>query len=195
MKNCVALLSGGLDSSLVVHLMAKEGYEIYPLFINYGQLNINKECRAATLLCSKIGTKTLEILDIQDYGRLIPSGLTNEALHIVKDAFLPGRNALFLLCAAAYAYSIGVQNITIGLLNSSDSIFPDQTKEFLASMQQLICTSISPGIKIIAPLSTFFKTDVIKLAKDENIINTYSCHAGGDSPCGKCIACKEFKGG
>jgi len=38
----------------------------------------------------------------------------------------------------------------------------------------------------------FNKGDVIKLAKKRNIVGTYSCHAGGKEPCGRCISCLEI---
>jgi 7-cyano-7-deazaguanine synthase len=195
MKKCVVLFSGGLDSSLICHLLKQNGYDISPLYIDYGQINIKQELSACKEVGAAIGVDPIEVLNIHDYGRLIPSGLTNNKLDIEKEAFLAGRNVLFLLCAAAYAYSLNINNIAIGLLSSEDSIFPDQTSTFVSSMRQLIHIAISPNIKLMTPLSSFCKKDVIKLAKSEKIYGTYSCHKGGKTPCGECIACKEFIGG
>lgn len=195
MKESIVLFSGGLDSSLVCVMLMKHGYKVHPLFINYGQLNYKFEHKACLHVASLIGLGNVETLDIKDYGRLIPSGITNANLDIVKDAFLPGRNALFLLCASAFAYSIRVSNVAIGLLNDENSIFPDQNFNFLTQMQILITTMLSTRINIITPLSSFYKRDVVLLAKEEGIIGTYSCHAGKIFPCGNCIACKEYLGG
>ncbi|MNG39088.1 7-cyano-7-deazaguanine synthase [compost metagenome] len=48
-------------------------------------------------------------------------------------------------------------------------------------------------IKVLAPLSSFTKQDVVALAADKGISETYSCHRGEEEACGNCIACNEFK--
>ncbi|WP_457306864.1 7-cyano-7-deazaguanine synthase [Polaromonas sp. P5_E6] len=45
---------------------------------------------------------------------------------------------------------------------------------------------------MIAPLSEFSKADVVSLANEKGIVGTYSCHMGGNLPCGSCISCLEF---
>ena len=47
-------------------------------------------------------------------------------------------------------------------------------------------------IKILTPLRSFYKQDVVALAKEKKIFDTYSCHSGSKMPCGKCIACEEY---
>ena len=39
----VVLASGGLDSTLLVRLASEEGYEVFPLFVDYGQLAAQTE--------------------------------------------------------------------------------------------------------------------------------------------------------
>ena len=48
-------------------------------------------------------------------------------------------------------------------------------------------------IRVLAPLSSFHKQEVIELATLKGIEGTYSCHLGDETPCGACIACNEFK--
>tara|TARA_Y100000052_G_C2953923_1_gene89040 strand:+ start:2161 stop:2748 length:588 start_codon:yes stop_codon:yes gene_type:complete len=189
----VTLVSGGLDSTLVVKLAKDEGVEIYPLFIDYGQIARETELKSCEEALAAVGVHKFEIAELSGFGKLIKSGLTDPTLDIVNDAFTPGRNMLFLLTAAAYAYQNNADAISIGLLHESTSLFPDQSTEFLEKAEELIEVIMGYKIRVLAPLREFMKPDVIELAKLKGITKTYSCHTGNLEPCGKCIACKEFE--
>ena len=92
----VNLTSGGLDSTLVEVLASEEGADVFPLFIDYGQLAAAKEWRACQRVHKQLHLPKPTRVDLSGFGNLIQSGLTNSALDIKKDAFTPGRNFLFL---------------------------------------------------------------------------------------------------
>ena len=46
-------------------------------------------------------------------------------------------------------------------------------------------------INVATPLFEFSKADVLALAKQRGITDTYSCHEGKEKPCGRCISCLE----
>ena len=174
--------------------MAQEqGLQIFPLFVDYGQRARDRELAACKLAMQKLGLPEPEIAGLSGFGRLIRSGLTDPTLHIIDDAFTPGRNMLFLLTAAAYAHQKNADAISIGLLHESTSLFPDQTSGFLEEAERMITLCMGRNIKVLAPLSSFTKPDVVTLAAEKGISQTYSCHLGEEQPCGNCIACNEFK--
>jgi 7-cyano-7-deazaguanine synthase len=188
----VTLLSGGLDSSLLACLLDEEKHDQFPVFVNYGQRNFEKEWQACCKICQRFNLHSPEIFDLNGYGKSIPSGLTSTKLDVVSDAFLPNRNALFLLCASAYASQNNCTHVVIGFLNEENHIFPDQTREFLNKMEGLIEISLGKKIYILSPFISLNKFEIINLAEQKGLTNTYSCHMGTDVPCGKCIACLEF---
>ena len=188
----VTLVSGGLDSSLVAKLAKEEGMRIFPLFVDYGQRAKEKEFTACKRMMSELGLPMPNVADLAGYGSLIRSGLTDSNLDIVEDAFTPGRNMLFILVAAAYAFQKNADAISIGLLHESTALFPDQSSKFLRQAEEMISLCMGRKIKVLAPLAEFTKNDVIELANRKGIRNTYSCHLGSETACGKCIACKEF---
>lgn len=188
----VILTSGGLDSTLLTCLAFDEGYDVYPLFIDYGQLAAGEELNHCISAMKKNNIREPKIANLQDYGDLIPSGLTNRNLDIIDCAFTPGRNSLFLLCAASYAATIGAQTIMIGLLDEQYHLFSDQTKEFLRKTEDFLCLAVGQPIFIKAPLMGFSKQEIIAMSEAKKIGPTYSCHAGSEEPCGVCIACQEF---
>ena len=188
----VTLVSGGIDSSLMVLLAKKEGVIQYPLFIDYGQLGRAKELSACRGIHAAHGLPEPAVMRLSGFGEIISSGLTDRQKDIFADAFLPGRNLLFLLAGAAYAYQVDASAVAIGLLNEETHLFPDQTGQFLIQAQAMLALCMGRNIRIIAPLMKFCKSDVLRLAKNYGLTGTYSCHSGFDEPCGVCVSCKEL---
>ena len=189
----VTLVSGGLDSTLMARLAQEEGVRQYPLFIDYGQRSRQRELAACRRSLADLGLPQPQIADLSGYGGLIRSGLTDPSMRVLEDAFTPGRNMLFLLTGAAYAYQNSADAVSIGLLHEDTSLFPDQTSHFLSDAELMIGRCMGREIRVIAPLAAFHKRDVVALARAKGIDETYSCHMGGEVPCGNCIACNEFK--
>ncbi len=188
----VVLVSGGLDSTLMAVLARETNTSIYPLYVDYGHLARNRELFACRNVFKKLNLPQPEVIDLSGIGKLIPSGLTNQNLHIHDDAFLPGRNLFFILAGAAYGYRRNASAVAIGLLDETLSKFPDQTTVFTKQAQQLLSVCLGREINVLTPLIKFTKQDVVALAKEKGISGTYSCHTGREEPCGVCIACKEF---
>lgn len=188
----VTLVSGGLDSSLVAVLAKQEGIQQYPLFIDYGQLSRDREWKACLEVHKGHGLPIPKRMDLSGVGRVISSGLTDLKRHIYNDAFLPGRNLLFLVAGSAYAFQVNAQAVSIGLLNEETHIFPDQTRAFTERAEGTITFSLGRRIRVLTPLMQFNKEDVIRLANRYGITGTYSCHRGLARACGECISCKEL---
>ncbi len=188
----VTLVSGGLDSTLVAKLAQEEGLHQYPLFINYGQRSHDMELAACRRAMANLNLSEPTVADLSGFGALIRSGLTDAKLHIIDNAFTPGRNMLFLLTAAAHAYQVDADAVSIGLLHEDTSLFPDQTSAFLREAEFLIARCMGRAIRVLAPLATFHKAEVVALAQEKGIRDTYSCHMGAEVACGACIACNEF---
>lgn len=193
MRRLVTLVSSGLDSTLMAVLTREEGIDQIPLFINYGQLCAAQEWATCRGTFSRLTLPEPTYLDISGFGHLISSGLTDATKSINEDAFLPGRNLLFLLCGASYAHQTNSSGVAIGLLSEESSIFPDQRKTFLLSAEGVIETALGRKVRLVAPLMGLTKRQVIDLAKSRQLTGTYSCHAGGPSPCGRCVSCQEFQ--
>lgn len=190
----VTLVSGGIDSLVMCKILDLENQEQFPLFIDYGQLSSEKEWEACRKIFSKSNLPEPTKVSLREYGKLIKSGITDSSKDIYQDAFLPGRNILFIVVAASYAYQKVVRNIAIGLLSEEGHLFPDQTEEFIVNANFALNSAFGDYFTIITPLINFSKKDVIKLARKYSlpINDTYSCHSGEEIYCGKCVACKEI---
>jgi len=190
----VTLVSGGLDSTVMALLAKEEGLTQFPLFIDFGQLGRDRELQACRNNFLKHELPTPQVASLGGYGSLLSSGLTDPNKHILDDAFLPCRNLMFLTVGAAYAFQCEATTVGIGLLDETFHLFPDQTKTFLTDAEALLSKSLGKPLKLVAPLMSFSKAEVLEIAKAKGITGTYSCHAGTEMPCGICIACREYIG-
>ncbi|MBN2806296.1 MAG: 7-cyano-7-deazaguanine synthase, partial [Prolixibacteraceae bacterium] len=64
MKKAIVLLSGGLDSSVAIHLAKSEGYEVYALSFSYGQKH-SKELECAKAIAKTVGAAGHNIITLQ----------------------------------------------------------------------------------------------------------------------------------
>ncbi|HXG74086.1 MAG TPA: 7-cyano-7-deazaguanine synthase [Candidatus Nitrosotenuis sp.] len=185
----VCLASGGIDSSVLMLMLKQMEHEVLPIHINYGQKAAEMERNAFYKVCEFLRIKP-EIIDITDIGK-ISVGLTNPNLTHNDNPLFPARNLLLLTVAASYAIAKSVKVISIGSL--ANSIFPDQTKEFVKNAESTLGVATQEQIKILTPLIDLNKREVVELARkyDFPLGITYSCHLGLPSPCGKCMSCKE----
>lgn len=188
----VNLVSGGVDSSLIALMIREQGIPQYPLFIDYGQRAHDREWEVCQRVHKQHGLPVPERMSLKGFGQLVPSGLTNQARHIVDDAFLPGRNLLFLLAAASYAVEKRATAVSIGLLSEETHLFPDQTRAFIKQAEDMLAMALGQEIRVTAPLMDYRKAEVLHLALEKGLNGTYSCHAGDVLPCGVCISCREL---
>lgn len=192
MYDAICLSSGGLDSTVCLHLLRESGITALPVYVNYGQINLEREWGALSAACSFHHFPQPVRFDFPSFGGIIKSGLTDAKMRVNEDAFTPTRNLLFLVLGGAVASAKGVRNIVVGLLSERTAIFPDQTDRFLKAAENALAEALGMQIEVHCPLRDMTKQDVLTLARARRISDFYSCHSGTEVPCGKCIACLEY---
>lgn len=204
MKKAVVLLSGGLDSSVAIHLAKSEGFEVYALSFNYGQKH-SKELECAKATAKKIGAIEHNIVTLQ-LNLWGGSSLTDSNKDVedgditrtdIPQTYVPARNMVFLSVAASYAEAIGAQDIFIGVSQVDYSGYVDCRQEFINSMENTInkgtVAAVEQGkkMKIHAPFVNLTKAEEIKMGENLNVDwnLTWSCYRGDEKPCGTCDSC------
>lgn len=180
----VCLISGGIDSTVLLFRLHKKHHELIPLFINYGQKSVKQEQKAAEKAC-KLLKLNLNIIDISRLS-VIQSGLTNKKISIMK-SFFPNRNLILLSIASAFSTNYSCNVIAMGIIGETN--FQDQSKKFLKDAERAL--SHSRKTMILTPLAELNKLEVVRLAKVNSIPLdfTYSCYDGFSKPCQKCLGC------
>jgi len=200
-KKAVILHSGGLDSTVCLLLALEKKRKVLSLGIDYGQES-RAELEYARKLCKRFDVQR-KVLNIKwdKPKRVIPKGRSiNEIGKEVSSAFLPGRNALFLVLACAEAAGIGASEVWTGINSIDYSGYPDCRPEFLQQFKKMINLAIPGGPDIIVPLMSLSKPEIAKEAYRLGIRrgDTWSCYRpqikdSGVVPCEQCDACVLHK--
>jgi 7-cyano-7-deazaguanine synthase len=203
-KKAVVLLSGGLDSSVAIHLAKSEGFEVYALSFDYGQKH-NKELECAKATAKKVGAKAHNVVTLQ-LDLWGGSSLTDKKIEVedgdvtrtdIPQTYVPARNMVFLSVAASFAEAIGAQDIYIGVSEVDYSGYVDCREDFIDAMENAINKGTVMGaelgkkISIHAPFIYKTKAEEIKLGEKLGVdwSLTWSCYRGGAKPCGTCDSC------
>ena len=198
-QKCVIVLSGGPDSAVVAYWAKKEGYELYPITFNYGQIAV-KETVAAQKIAESLGTKT-KIVDLsalkEVFGDVTSLCNTNIPLtsEFTKPIIVPFRNAIFLSVAVSYSVSVGANKIFYGAHGSDEPFYPDCRREFYEAFEKAAKLGTDENISIQAPFSGKRKSEVIKKGCELGVPFglTWSCYRDAEKHCGKCESCVNRK--
>lgn len=193
-RDVVVLLSGGLDSTVLLH----EAMDIKPIrlsaaWINYGQKNAGQEEKCVETLCGKYDVH-LRKYDLREVFQYSPSSILErrEGEHDVKSDELVNRNLTLISIIASNCTSPTV--LYIGA-HFSPSRYPDTTEAFYKQLRTLLSLSTSDLVTIYAPFIQMTKQSIVGYAERrlrvprEDILGSVSCYEG--TGCGKCPACME----
>jgi len=174
MKSLI-LLSGGLDSAVLLYHQLALGRECSPVFFAYGQKQLEMEREANTDLCIQAGVE----------GRCVA------VYHLYHDGDLvPARNLIFLTVAANVAIELKCKEICIGVTGGDSDAFPDCSEATLACFA-LAFWNAKLDVTITTPFLSWSKAAVIRRGIELKVPFelTWSCYEGGSQPCGVCQAC------
>ncbi len=198
-----------MDSATAAAITKARGFELYALSFRYGQRHA-VELDAARRVAAHLGVARHAIVDI-DLRAFGGSALTSD-LAVPKDrpaetigtgipvTYVPARNTIFLAFALAWAETLGITEIVIGVNALDYSGYPDCRPEYIAAFQQLANlatragTELKQRFNIQTPLILLSKREIIErgtaLGVDYGL--TLSCYdpSPAGEACGRCDACQ-----
>jgi len=192
------LLSGGLDSSILLAHLLHRGAAVQPIYVRSQLVWERAELRAVRrLLRALAGPRLAELVVLRmPVADLYPghwslTGRGTPGLSTPDDAvYLPGRNALLLLKAALWCQSHGVEELALGVLGSNP--FADATAGFFRDFQSLVNRYPGGRVRIARPFAGMHKRQVMRLGQDAPLGLTFSCIAPWRGlHCGRCNKCAE----
>ena len=203
-SKAVVPISGGMDSTVLLHYAANKYDKITAVSFAYGQKHSERELACALKQVQSIN-KTVEyrIINIPFFKDVCnTSSLTNNSIAVAKAKdvmgdpqtvnYVPFRNMMLLSISLAIAESAGASAVFHGAAQA-DSVagFWDGSQEFLTQINSLADLNRRHRIKVLAPLIDKSKADIIKLGVKLGVdfSKTWTCYEGETKACGECTAC------
>lgn len=213
-KKAVALLSGGLDSTVAL----AEGLQAYDVIValtfNYGQRAFGKELRASRAIAEYYGIPH-EVIALPWLSGLLPKALTvrmegvdpvipqewsdtsvdSESFFDAKPVWVPNRNGLFLNIAAVFAEAHSADIILFGGNAEEAERFPDNTEAFRHCMNEVFTFSTLNHPRIECPVGLLDKAQIIDRAQALGVPLglIWSCYTDAETQCGHCPSCYRLK--
>ena len=208
-KPAVVLVSGGMDSAVVLAIAREAGFDVHALSVRYGQRHTSELDAAARVAQSLGGVahKTVHV-DLRSIGG---SALTDDDIHLPTDAdghvigqgipatYVPARNTIMLSVALGWAEVLGASDIFCGVNAVDYSGYPDCRPEFIEAFEKLANLATKAGVegaglRIHAPLLRLSKADIVRegMRLGVDFSQTVSCYQADDQgrACGHCDACR-----
>jgi 7-cyano-7-deazaguanine synthase len=217
----LVLFSGGQDSTTCLAWALGRFSRVETIGFNYGQRHANellarphildRLCKDFPAWVPVLGTDhvlPLELLSEIGGSALISDGGQNGVLpvaHGLPATFVPGRNILFLVAAAALAYRQRIRHLVGGMCETDFSGYPDCRRATIDAVARALDLGMEADFEIHTPLMSLDKAQTWALAESLGghkfvqlvIDETVTCYAGERNRkhdwgygCNECAACR-----
>lgn len=217
MEKALVLFSGGQDSTTCLAWALNTFEMVETIGFKYGQrhsveLTCRKTVRERMSMLSPSWSERLgedHVMDLPILKEISATALTREididTTGKLPNTFVPGRNILFLVIAAAIAYSRGTRHIVGGMCETDFSGYPDCRDDTIKTMQVALNLGMDAQFVLHTPLMWIDKAETWRLANNVGgeefvrliIDETHTCYFGDrtkrhpwGSGCANCPACE-----
>lgn len=199
MKDCLIVLSGGMDSVTMLYEY-RERIALAVTF-DYGSNHAEREKECARLHCERLCVRHI-LIPLDFMRKYFKSSLLEGADAVPEGHYsdenmastvVPFRNGIMLSIACGMAESFGLAWVMIANHGGDHTVYADCREEFVVSMSAAMKAGTDSGVGVFAPYTNITKTEVALRGKALGLdySETWSCYKGGERHCGKCATCIE----
>jgi 7-cyano-7-deazaguanine synthase len=198
MQQVVVPISGGMDSTVLLHWACTTYTAVHAISFDYTQRH-HRELAYAVEQVEICRTKysipiTHRTIDVGFIRSIAPtSSLTNDDIstpdvRVIRGeaqpkSYVPNRNMMFLSIATAYAEAQGANAVLHGAAQA-DSLagYFDGDETFVVAMNAVNALNREHRVMIEAPLINMSKADIVRKGVEFGVdfAKTYTCYAGGE---------------
>lgn len=196
------LVSGGLDSAVLLAEAAGAHPAAWPLYVRFGLVWEEVELAHLRRFLGAIASPRLRPLTVLDmpvrdlYGpHWSVTGVGVPGAETPDEAvFLPGRNVLLLAKALLWCHLQEVRAVAMAPLETNP--FPDATPEFFRAFEGAVNRAVGGSVRVVCPYAGLHKTDVLRRGRGLPLEWTFSCIRPVEGRhCGACNKCAERRRG
>ena len=217
-ESALVLFSGGQDSTVCLAWALDRYRRVETVGFSYGQRH-SVELTQRKIVLDSIPRTFPEWSDrlgpdheiaLSELGRLSETALTRETEIAMTKAglpstFVPGRNLLFLVYGASFAYRRGIGTLVAGMCETDYSGYPDCRADTIRAQEEAIALGFDREFAILTPLMYVDKAatwtmaaelggaPLVDLIREE----THTCYLGDRTKrhdwgwgCGECPVCQ-----
>lgn len=192
------LVSGGLDSAILVGEALERGIHVHPLYVRHGLFWEKVELAHLGRFLETLAGPTLRPLHILEMpiadvyeshwsltGQEVPDAASPD-----EAVFLPGRNVLLLSKAILWCDLHQVPSVALAPLASNP--FPDATLAFFHAYESIMNNAMAGQVHVLTPYAKMTKREVMLRGRHFPLSLTFSCiHPIHGRHCGRCNKCAE----
>ena len=204
----VVLLSGGLDSSVLLHHVVRglDRRPVYAISYDYGQRHA-RELACARWQAQAVDVVEHRVIDMTFLGPMLKDGTAlveggsdvpdldalDAAQRTQPPTYVPNRNMILLAMAAACAEAQGVGEVFYGAQAQDEYGYWDCTTDFVARINQTLALNRGCPVCVEAPFVKMSKAAIVRrgVELDVDFAQTWSCYRGAERACGRCPTCVE----
>ncbi len=219
----LVLFSGGQDSATCLAWALDRFDSVETIGFDYGQRHrVELDCRDKIRAgIKKINSRWAarladdHLLSLDALGRISDTALTREAeIRIGEEGlpttFVPGRNLMFFMLAAAVGFRRGLRHLVGGMCETDYSGYPDCRDDTIKALQVALNLGMNRRFVLHTPLMWLDKSATWRLATTLGgsefvellLEHSHSCYYGDRTVrhdwgygCGKCPACELRENG
>lgn len=217
-QGALVLFSGGQDSATCLAWALERYDHVETIGFQYGQvhaveMSVRTTVREQIAALSPSWTKRLGVDHVHDatvIGQISQCRLTGSTEVMLRnqhlpDTFVPGRNLVFLILAAALAYRRGLKHLVCGVCETDYSGYPDCRDNTIKALQGAVNLGTETDFEFHTPLMWKNKAQTWDMARDLGGVKlvqviqreTHTCYVGNRTDqhewgfgCGICPACQ-----
>ncbi|HEV3145510.1 MAG TPA: 7-cyano-7-deazaguanine synthase [Gemmataceae bacterium] len=192
------LVSGGLDSAVLLAESLPSCSAVFPLYIRAGLRWEQVELEHLQRFLRAIAQPALQSLTVLEQpvadlygshwsltGREVPDQDSSD-----EAVYLPGRNVLLLSKAMLWCHLHDVPELALAPLRANP--FPDATPAFFTAFQNAVNQALQGQVQVLWPYLELSKTEVLLRGRKLPLEHTFSClQPVGGRHCGECNKCTE----
>ena len=194
------LLSGGLDSAVLLATEHRDHRPAQPVHVRSGFAWENEERRAIDRLLQHpvfagvlpLRSLAVDLRDVYPPEHWAIAGTPPAYDTPDEDVYLEGRIITLISKAAVLCGRLRIHRLALGPL--ANNPFPGASPVFFETMARAMSLGIGRGLAIVTPLASLHKDDVIKLGAELDVPMelSMSCMNPQDGVhCGACSKCRE----